>query len=331
MIDTPPRQLTYAQAICEATHQALELDPSVFLVGQGTRGAGFIFGTVDGLFEKYGPKRVMEMPLSESAVLGICMGAALDGLRPLLVLQRADFLFLTLDQLINHASKWHFMFGGKAKVPLVIRCIVGKGWGQGPQHSQSLHSLCSHFPGLRVVFPSLAYEAKGLLLNSIFSDDPVVFFEGRPVHSRIGDVPTRPYTCPFGEAKVIKQGHHITLLNTSFLLSAAEEVNSLLEKESISLELIDLVSANPIDYKTLLTSVEKTGRLLILDTSWKTSGLSSSISAEISYRLFKKLKAPIEILTIPDYPTPTASYLEDNYYPTVGQIKDACYQLMQYP
>ena len=157
------RHITYAEAICEATHQAFQLDPSVFLIGQGTRGAGHIFGTVKGLYERYGDKRVIEMPLSENAVLGFCIGAALEGLRPILVLQRADFLFLALDQLINHASKWHFMFGGKSKISLVIRCIVGKGWGQGPQHSQSLHSLCSHFPGLRVAFPSLKMMFLNLL------------------------------------------------------------------------------------------------------------------------------------------------------------------------
>lgn len=323
------RKISYAQAVCEATDQAFQLDPGVILIGQGVKGAGYIFGTVNGLFEKYGSKRVIEMPLSENSIVGIGIGAALSGLRPILVLQRADFLFLTLDQLINHAAKWHFMFGGRPKVPMVIRCIVGKGWGQGPQHSQSLHSLCSHFPGLRVVFPSSAQDAKGLLLNSIFSDDPVIFFEGRPLHSEIEEVPVEPYVKPFGQARIYSSGDDLTLLNISFMMPIVKKAKEVLEKKSISVELIDLLSANPIDTETIRKSVVKTKRLLIIDTSWKTSGLSSTISAEISYLLFKKLKRPIEILTIPDYPTPTASNLEELYYPSLESIVSRGCHLME--
>lgn len=316
------RQITYAQAICEATHQAFELDPSVFLMGQGIQGAGFIFGTVEGLFEKFGSDRVIEMPLSEAATAGICIGAALDGMRPILVIQRADFLYLMLDQLINHAAKWRFMFGGQTKIPLVVRCIIGKGWGQGPQHSQSLHSLCSHFPGLRVVFPSLPSDAYGLLLNSVFSDDPVIFFEGRLQHSQKGEVPIEPFVRPFGKIRIISEGRDITVLNCSFTLQEARTAVEQLSQEYISVELLDLISISPLDYAGIEASVRKTKRLLIVDTSWKTSGISSTISAEISRRLFNHLKAPIEILTVPDCPVPTAANLEAAYYPSVKDILD---------
>jgi len=322
------RKITYAQAICEATDQAFQLDPSCILIGQGTRHSGHIFGTVHGLYEKYGPRRVIEMPLAEASIMGICIGAALSGLRPIYVLQRADFLFLALDQLINHAAKWHFMFGGQAKIPLVIRCIIGKGWGQGPQHSQSLHSICSHFPGLRVVFPSQASDAKGLLLNSIFSDDPVVFFEDRPSHNTTSHVSTQPYIIPFGRSRILHQGHHITVVAMSYLTHEASKAKNILENENISIEVLDLISANPIDFDTLEKSVNKTKRLVLLDTSWKTSSISTTIAAEIQKRCFNKLKSPIEILSLSDIPTPTAEVLEKEHYPNVMDIVNLCKRMM---
>ncbi len=323
------RSITYGEAIREATDQAFELDPSVFLIGQGTRGAGHIFGTVRGLYDKYGPERVVEMPLSESAMMGIAIGAALDGLRPLLVLQRADFLFLVLDQLINHASKWRFTYGEGSAVPVTVRCIVGQGWGQGPQHSQSLHSLCSHFPGLRVVCPSMADDAKGLLLNAIFSDDPVVIFEGRPLHRQEGIVPMEPYVKPFGQARRLSAGRDVTILNVSFLLAVAQRAAEELERQALSVELIDLVSASPIDYETVLESVNRTGRLVILDTSWRTAGIASTIAAEVSRQLFGRLKAPVEILTVPDHPVSTAVNLEASYYPTADHLLACCRRLLE--
>lgn len=323
------RQLSYAHAISEATDQAMRLDRSVVVIGQGTRDRGHIFGSVEGLFEKYGPERVIEMPLSENAVAGICVGAALRGLRPMLILQRVDFVFLALDQIINHASKYHFMFGGKVKVPVTIRLIIGKGWGQGPQHSQSLHGMLSHFPGVRVAMPSNPYDAKGVLLNSIFSDDPCVIFEGRPLYSMQSEVPEKPFVVPFGRSNIVQKGKDVTIVATSFLVPEAVKASKALREKGISAEVIDLVSASPIDEAAILGSVKKTGRLLITDVSWDRCGISSQISAVVNEKLFGGLRSPVKRLTVPFSPVPTAARMEKKYYPEAADIVNACAGLIK--
>jgi len=321
------RRLSYAHAISEATDQAMQLDKSVIVIGQGTRDRGHIFGSMEGIFDKYGPDRVIEMPLSENAIAGICVGAALNGLRPMLILQRVDFVFLALDQIINHASKYHFMLGGKVNVPITVRLIIGKGWGQGPQHSQSLHSMFSHFPGLRVAMPSNPHDAKGLLLNSIFCDDPCILFEGRPLYSLEGDVPEKPYLEPFGKAKILQKGKDLTIVATSFLVPEAVKAANELKAKGVSAEVIDLVSASPVDEKTILNSVKKTGRLLVADVSWDRCGISSQISALASEKLFGKLAAPVRRLTVPFAPVPTGVMMENKYYPNSKEIIKACFIL----
>lgn len=323
------REITYAQAVREALDQAMQMEENVVLIGQGTRGAGHIFGTVEGLFEKYGEERVIEMPLAEGAIAGIAIGAALDGLRPVLVLQRADFLYLAMDPLINHASKWHSMFGGKSKVPLVIRAIVGKGWGQGPQHSQNLHGLFAHFPGFRVVYPSSPYDAKGLLLNSIFSDDPVLFFEGRPSHFEKGSVPENPYVVPFGKAKLLEIGNDITIIGISFCVQEALKAVGPLKEMEIAAEVIDLCSIQPLDMELIEKSVSKTKRLLIVDNSWEPCGISAEIAARVQKTFFKKMAAPVERYCFPFAPTPTAQVLEDLYYPGTQGIIERCQKLFR--
>lgn len=302
----------------------MQIDRSVMVIGQGTRDRGYIFGSLEGLFEKYGPERIIEMPLSENAIAGICVGAALNGLRPMLILQRVDFVFLALDQLINHASKYHFMFGGKVKVPITIRLIIGKGWGQGPQHSQSLHSMLAHFPGLRVVMPSSPYDAKGLLLNSIFSDDPAIIFEGRPLYSLEEEVPESPYLIPFGQAKILKKGKDITIVATSFLVPEVVKAAQRLEDQGISAEVIDLVCASPLDEQTIIDSVKHTGRLLIADVSWDRCGISAEISSMVNEKLFGKLRVPVKRLTVPFAPVPTGVLMEKAYYPTAEDIIKVC-------
>lgn len=308
------RVITYAQAITEAQDQALQLDPSVFIVGQGTRDRGCVFGTLTGLYDKYGPERIIEMPLSEPSIAGMCVGAAMDGMRPVLVLQRADFAFLAMDQLVNHASKWHFMFGGKAAVPLTVRLIIGKGWGQGPQHSQSLYSTFAHFPGFRVVVPTTPEDAKGLLLNSIFSDDPVIFIEGRPLHNLSGTVNPASYAIPFGLAAVRREGRDLTMVVASFCLPEALKAAEILAKEGRDVEVIDVRSISPLDRETILNSVRKTGRVLIADGDWTPFGLASEISSLVSEQLFGRLKAPPARLGFPFAPSPTAHSLENEFY-----------------
>lgn len=317
-------KITYAQAIAEATIQAMEMDDSVFVIGQGTRDRGQIFGSLEGVFQKFGEKRVIEMPIAESAMAGVCVGAALSGMRPILVLQRADFAFLTLDQIVNHAAKYYFMFGGQTRVPLTMRLIVGKGWGQGPQHSQSLHSMFAHFPGLRVVAPTDPYTAKGALLNSIFSDDPAIIFEGRTLYSESQEIPEKPYIVPFGRANLLAEGADLTIAAVSFLVPEAVKAAAELRKEGISAEVIDVVSINPLDLKTIAASVEKTGRLLILDSSWSFCGISAELSAQINECLFGALKAPVKRLTIPFASTPTAAELEKRFYPDSNTVIKTC-------
>ena len=313
---------TYAQAIAEAGFQAMDMDESVFYVGQGTRDRGYIFGSMEKIFERFGPDRVVEMPISENAVAGVCVGAALGGLRPILVLQRADFVFLALDQLINHASKFHYMFGGQTAVPLVVRLIVGKGWGQGPQHSQSLHSMFAHFPGLRVVAPSEPYSAKGLLLNSVFCDDPVIIVEARPLYEITQSIPQEPYVVPFGRARTVVEGEDITIAALSFMVPEAVQAAGELAEAGKSAEVIDIVSVNPLDINTIVASAEKTGRLLVLDTSWSFCGISAELSAQVNERLFGRLRSPVKRLTIPYCPAPAACDLEEDYYQPASKVAE---------
>lgn len=299
----------------------MQLDPSIIVIGQGTRDRGCIFGTVEGLFEKYGPSRVIEMSLSEPAIAGMTIGAALDGLRPVFILQRTDFAFLIMDELINHAAKWRYMFGGSGSVPITIRLITGRGWGQGPQHSQSLHATFGHFPGLRVVMPTQADDAKGLLLNAIFGDDPVVFLESRPIHASTAPVAAAPYVRPFGKARILREGTNVTLVATSHLVPDALLSAEQLQSEGISVEVIDPVSISPLDTETLLASAQKTKRVVIADVSWAPFGFASEVSALLSERLFGTLLAPVSRVTLPWAPTPTAPVLEKAFYPSVEMIE----------
>ncbi|MBP9748673.1 alpha-ketoacid dehydrogenase subunit beta [Patescibacteria group bacterium] len=319
-MENASRNITYAQAICEATDQAMQLDPSVIVIGQGTRDRGCIFGTVEGLFEKYGPSRVIEMSLSEPALAGITIGAALDGVRPVFILQRTDFAFLIMDELINHAAKWRYMFGGTGSVPITIRLITGRGWGQGPQHSQSLHATLAHFPGLRVVMPTQADDAKGLLLNAIFSDDPVVFLESRPIHAGTAPVVEAPYVRSFGKARILREGTDMTLIATSHFVPDALLAAERLLADGVSVEVIDPVSISPLDTETLIASGQKTKRVVVADVSWAPFGFASEVSALLSERLFGTLRAPVARVTLPWAPTPTAPVLEKAFYPNVETI-----------
>lgn len=325
------RNRTYAEAIREAFDQLLEIDPSVYVIGLGVPDPKGVFGTTLGLQEKHGADRVMDMPTSENAMTGIAIGSAIAGMRPILSHQRVDFALLSLDQIINNASKWHYMFGGKMKVPLVIRLIMGRGWGQGPQHSQSLHSLFAHIPGLKVVMPSNPYDAKGMLISSVKDDNPVIFFEHRWLHGIFGHVPEELYTVPLGIAKVMKEGTDITLVASSHMTLEAWRAVQELEKEGISAELIDLRTVLPIDKETLFTSVRKTGRVLILDSDWKTCGYAAEISALITENCWDQLKKSPQRLTYPDQPCPTSWSLSNHFYPITKDILGAVFTLIDRP
>ena len=249
-----------------------------------------------GLLKKYGSGRVVETPTSENAITGIALGAAIKGLKPIITHQRVEFALLSMEQIINQISKWNYMTAGKQNASIVIRLIIGKGWGQGPQHSQSLEVLFSHIPGLKVVAPSNAYDAKGLLKSSIEDKDPVIFFEHRWLHNIVGNVPKKNFKIKIGKANVIQKGKDITIVSFSESLVQVMRINNLLKKYSVNAEIIDLRSLRPLDEKTIIKSVKKTRNLIVVDNGWTKYGISSEIISLISEKAFKFLKsAPVKI------------------------------------
>jgi pyruvate/2-oxoglutarate/acetoin dehydrogenase E1 component len=315
-----PREIKYSEAILEATDQLMECDPNVYIMGLGVPDPKGIFGTTSGLGKKYGADRVLDMPTSENAMTGVAIGSAIQGMRPIMTHQRVDFFLLALDQLINNAAKWHYMFGNQMKVPLVIRLIIGRGWGQGPQHSQTLHSIFAHIPGIKVVMPSNAYDAKGLLISSVEDDNPVVYIEHRWLHGISGYVPPEMYRVPLGKAKVIQEGTDITVVACSHMTLEAFKAAQWLKQDGISVEIIDIRSLKPIDKETLLYSIQKTGRLLVADPDWKTVGFSAEILAIAAEEAFSFLKCPPIRVTYPDRLTPTGWSLSNHFYPTAKHI-----------
>jgi pyruvate dehydrogenase E1 component beta subunit len=322
------RRKKYSEAILEAIDQLMELDPRIYLMGLGVPDAKGIFGTTTGLAQKYGPARVLDMPTSENAMTGIAIGSALMGMRPIMTHQRVDFFLLALDQLINNGAKWHYMFGGKMGAPLVIRLIIGRGWGQGPQHSQTLQALFAHIPGLKVVMPSNPYDAKGLLVAALEEDNPVIYIEHRWLHGIDGHVPQEIYRIPLGQAKVVQEGSDVTLVALSHMTLEAFRAIPFLEREGISVELIDVRSLKPLDTKTILRSIQKTGRLVVADPDWKSGGFAGEIVAMAVEEVLGAFKAPPIRITYPDSYTPTSWALANHYYPTSREIASKILTMM---
>ena len=314
------RVITFAKAINEALHLALTGDDGVILFGLGVDDPKRIFGTTAGLKEEFGPERVFDMPVSENAMTGIAVGAALHGLRPVMTHQRLDFFLLAVDQLVNNAAKWHYMFGGKRPVPLTIRLIAGRGWGQGPQHSQNLHALFAHIPGLKVVMPSTPHDAKGLLLSAIHDDNPVIYIDHRWLHNTEGDVPAGDYRVPIGQANVLRKGKDLTIVSLSYMTIEALHAAEVLERQGIHCELVDLRTVSPIDWETIYESVGRTGGLLALDTATETLSVAGEIVARVSMELFGSLKMAPRRIALPDAPTPTSYALTRGFYPGAEEI-----------
>ena len=325
------RKISFCEAIREALFQALEKDKNVFLMGEGVDDPRAIFGSTRGLKEKFGKERVFDLPLSENGMTGVMIGASLTGMRPVMTHQRLDFTLYAMDQIVNHAAKRCYTSGGKQSVPLKIRAIVGRGWGQGSQHSQSLQSLFAHIPGLKVVMPASPYDAKGLLLASIWDDNPVIFIEYRRLYEEIGEVPEAPYTVPLGEGSVRCEGKDVTLVAVSYMVLESLRAKETLEKAGVSVEIIDPRTLKPLDETLILRSVQKTGRLVIADTGWKTCGFSAEIAAMVAEKEFASLKAPIRRVALPDIPTPTSSVLEQIFYPGPREIVRAVCEVMSLP
>jgi len=322
------RQLAYSLAINEALHQMMELDKSVFLIGQGVKSPWYVGNTCRGLLEKFGAERVIDTPVSENAMTGAAVGAAVAGMRPVVVHPRMDFMMYAMDPIINEAANWHYMFGGRTPVPVVIWCIINRGGEQAAQHSQALHTLFAHIPGLKVVMPSTPYDAKGLMISAIKDDNPVVYIDDRWLYALEGDVPGEIYEVPIGKGIIRKEGTDVTLVATSYMVWEAARAVKELEKEDIDAELIDLRSLKPLDTDLLFTSVKKTGRLVVADGGWKTCGVSAEISALICENIFEYLKAPIVRVTLPDTPAPASRTLEKAYYPSSDTIVKALQGVM---
>ncbi len=306
---------TYAAAINEALHIAMQYDPKVLCFGLGADDPKHIFETTVGLQEKFGEARVFDMPTSENAMTGMGIGVSFTGYRPVMTHQRLDFFLLAMDQLVNAAAKWYYMFGGKVSVPIVIRLIIGRGWGQGPTHSQNLQAWFAHIPGLKVVMPTRPADAKGLLLESIFDDNPVLFLEHRWLHNSEGDVPVGDYRVAIGKAHIAREGKDITLISMSYMTIEALRAASYLEKQGISCEIIDLRTIKPIDWDTIFTSIQKTKRLIVLDTGVTTGSVAGEIIARVYMDHFSLLIQPPVRIALPDNPEPTSFELTKYYYP----------------
>jgi len=298
----------------------METDASVICYGLGVTDPKGIFGTTYGLVDRFGKNRVFDMPTSENAMTGVAIGASLNGLIPVMVHQRMDFFLLAMDQMINNAAKWNYMFGGDHGVGITIRLVVGQGWGQGPTHSQNLHAWFSHIPGLKVVMPTCPHDAKGLLLASIFDPNPVIYIEHRWLHGTRGEVPEAAYRIPIGKAKKLNTGDDITIVSTSYLTVEAMHAVKHLKNFNIRTDLIDLRSVKPIDWDMILDSVSRTGRLLVLDAASMTGSVAGEIIARVSCEIFEHLvQAPVR-LTFPDTPSPSSYGLTEYYYPRAEHI-----------
>ena len=309
----------------------MERDPSVYVMGLGVPDPKGVFGTTLGLEKKYGSSRVLDMPTAENGMTGVALGSALVGMRPVMVHQRIDFALLAMDQIVNQAAKWHSMFGGKVKVPLVIRMVVGRGWGQGPQHSQSLQAWFAHVPGLKVVMPATPHDAKGLLIASIEDDDPVIFIEHRWLHNTFGEVPEGFYRVPLGSARVVRPGKDLTFVATSYMVLESLQAAEILGRAGVQAEVVDVRTLRPLDKDLILDSVEKTGNVIIADTGWKTCGFGAEVSAVISEEVFDKLKNPPRRVGMLDQPVPTSQALSPRWYPRAADLVGLACEMLRVP
>ena len=315
------KKITFSEALNSALSQAMELDDKVFAFGLGVGTTSEIFGTTKEASLNFGPKRVFDGPVSEQALTQLAAGAALGGLRPVLIHQRFDFMLYSLDAIFNWISLWHFKSAGKSSLPMVIRAIVGKGWGQGPQHSKNMLSMFSHCPGLRVVIPSNPFEAKGLLISSIFSNDPVLFIDERSLHSMAEEVPNEPYFIDMNTNYFAKTGADLTIVTYGSGLKLSVEVSNLLENlHGIDAEIISLRSVAPLFLEDVYESVKKTGHLVVIENSWPVCGIGSEIISSTTEFAFDSLVTkPIKI-SWPNSHIPMSSLAEEEFYPKATDI-----------
>ena len=312
------RVLSYMDALHEALSLALELDPKVLILGQGVNDPKGMFGVTTGLHEKFGKDRVFDTPLSEEGMTGICTGASMNGLRPVYMHNRPDFLLLAFNQIVGHASKIHYMDNGETNVPLVIWSAIGRGWGSGSQHSQAIQGLLLGVPGLKIVMPSTPHDAKGLMLSAIADNNPVLIFEHRWSMRNKGVVPEGAYKISLGKGIYRRKGNDLTIVGTSHILALA--IKAVDELEGITADVIDLRTIKPLDEKIIIDSLQKTGRILIVDTGWEIGGVCAEIGCMVAEKGFSFLKGPVRRLGLSDIPSPAGFTLEQYYYPDVKKI-----------
>ena len=323
------RKLPMYKAISEAISLEMEKDNNVFVMGEDIGIYGGIFGATTGLLDKFGPERVKDTPISESAFIGAALGAAAKGMRPIVELMFVDFFGVAMDQLYNHIAKVHYMSDGQVKMPLVIMTAMGGGYGDAAQHSQCLYSLFAHIPGLNVVIPSNSYDAKGLMASAIRDNNPVMYFFHKgimglgwvtPLDEAIKEVPEEAYTIPFGKAKIVKEGNDITIVTVAKMVYEALWAAKELEKEGINAEVIDLRTLVPLDKETVINSVKKTGRILLVDEDYKSYGMSGEIITSVVEQMGDKFKSLPKRLTYPDIPVPYSRALEKFALPDKEKI-----------
>ncbi len=331
---------SFRQALNEAMRQEMERDPSVILLGEDIAGGmgaggeqdawGDVLGASKGLLAKFGRERIYDTPISESAFIGAAAGAAINGLRPVAQLMFVDFFGVCGDQIFNQIAKFRYMFGGKATTPVVIRTLFGAGTRAASQHSQCLYPVFAHFPGLKVVIPSSPYEAKGLMIQSIQDDDPVIFFEHKAMYDDTEEVPDEPYTIPLGKAKVIREGADVTIVAIGRMVQLAIKAAESLEKDGIHCTVIDPRTVSPLDMDTILASVRQTGRLVVVDEASPRCNIATDVAAQVAQQAFEALKAPIRMVSPPHAPVPFAPELEDLYIPSRARIQAAAAEVARY-
>jgi pyruvate dehydrogenase E1 component beta subunit len=320
--------MTFAQAIKDALVLEMERDPNIYVAGEDVGVFGGCFGVTTGLLDQFGEKRVKDTPITESAIVGTAVGAASAGLRPVIEIMFVDFIGVALDQLYNQAGKMKYMFGGKAKIPMVMRTACGAGIGAAAQHSQCLEALFMHLPGLKVVMPSTPYDAKGLLIQAIRDDNPVVFLEHKMLYAMEGEVPEGDYTIAFGQADIKREGKDVTVVATANMVHTALRAAEKLAADGISLEVVDPRSLSPLDGETIFASVKKTHRLVILHEEVKFAGSGAEIAAQVAEEAFDYLDAPILRVAAPFCPVPFSPPLENAYIPSEQQLIDAVNNVM---
>jgi pyruvate dehydrogenase E1 component beta subunit len=325
------RHITYCEALNEAMTQEMARDKDVFVYGVGVFDHRGIFGSTLGLEKKFGKNRCFDTPISEDAMTGVGLGAAISGLRPIHTHMRVDFALLAMNQIANTISSFRYGSGGAMKVPMVIRTVIGRGWGQGFQHSKSIQSMFAHIPGLKVIMPTTPYDAKGMLIAAIRDDNPVVVIEHRWLYWQTGSVPSGSYEIPFGAGSVVRRGKDVTVVATSWMNVEAAHAARIMARRGIEVEIVDPRSIYPLDGKIITDSVRKTGHCVVADNDWVYCGFSAEVAALVSQKCFGALKSPVERIGFAPSPCPTVRLLEDEFYPNAGDIVRAIERQLKLP